>query len=497
MSGTRAGRLPPASSRSIVETYVTRMASQLPEGFAFATLVPWDSPHRPDRLVTPGAALAGHWDAGEIASLVSGCSSLLVPCTLETKYEKRMIQSLLKQIEPNSDLCVALLQLLEIPDGMNQEYVEVLMARHDVLLALGADVVILDPSDDQDRLRAELNQAETWLVENAQRAQCMVDEGADAKAQAVLEYHHELMWQSFPTAMMHAFPPINHNLVETATSVGDYLLMHRLSTVSGNVILARRSETEEVALKVYDKADYVTAWDVENINRELLFLRDELRHPHIVQCICVLHSFSRVYLALQVAGKKNLNQYLLNQPGYRLDLQDAVDCTAQIAGALAFCHSRDIVHRQVSLDHVVVDDQSETPFCRLVDFFAAMRCVGSTPLTTLCGDLPCIAPEMVLEASYVAKPADCWSLGIVFLEAVGGMGSTRQAVGWPDDAELELAVARIRNFFSCDGSHARALAVMGGVRSQTVLARLAGLLEPEPAVRAVASAQTRASNVYT
>ncbi|CAK0808791.1 unnamed protein product [Prorocentrum cordatum] len=489
MSGTRAGRLPPASSQSIVETYVTRMASQLPEDFAFATLVPWDSPHRPDRLVTPGAAFAGHWDAGEIASLVSGCSSLLVPCTLETKYEKRMIQSLLKQIEPNSDLRVALLQLLEISDDTNQEYVEVLMARHDVLLALGADVVILDPSDDQDRLYAELNQARAWLVANAQRAQCMV-EGANAKAQAVLEYHHELLWQSIPTATMHAFPPINHNLVETATSVGDYLLIHRLSTVSGNVILARRSETEEVVLKVYDKADYVTGWDVENIHHELLFLRDELRHPHIVQCICVLHSFSRVYLAFQVGGKQNLNQYLLNQPRYRLDLQDAVDCTAQIAGALAFCHSRDIVHRQVSLDHVVVDDQSETPFCRLVDFSAATRCVGSTPLTTVCGILPCIAPEMVLEASYVAKPADCWSLGVVFLEAVAGMGSTRLAVGWPDDAELELAAARIRNFFSRDGSHARALAVMGGVRSQTVLARISGLLEPEPGARAVASAWT-------
>ncbi|CAK0861784.1 unnamed protein product [Prorocentrum cordatum] len=493
MRSTRAGRLPPASSRSIVNTYVARMASQLPEDFTFATLVPWDSPHKPDRLITPDTAHAGHWDAREIASLVSGCSCLLVPCTLETKYEKRMIQSLLQQIEPNSDLCVALLQLLEIPGDMSKEYVEMVMARHDVLLTLGADVVILDPSDDQDRLYAELDQERTWLDANVQHAQCMIDESADAKLQAALEYHHELLWESMPKAMMHALPPVNHNLVETATSVGDYRLMHRLSTVSGNVIFARRSEVEEVVLKVYDKSDYVTAGDVENIDRELRILRGELRHPHIVQCMCVLHSFSRVYLALQVGGKKNLSQHLLNQPGYRLDLQDAVDCTAQIAGALAFCHSRNIVHRQVSLDHVVVDDQSETSFCRLVDFSAATRCVESTPSTTLCGGLPCIAPEMVLEASYFAKPADCWSLGVVLLEAVGGMGSMRQAVGWPDDAELEPAAARTRNFFSCDGSHARAMAVMGGVRSHAVLTRLSGLLEPEPAARAVAGSPFQAS----
>jgi len=96
--------------------------------------------------------------------------------------------------------------------------------------------------------------------------------------------------------------------------------------------------------------------------------------------------------------------------------------------------------------------------------------------------------SLVLDASYVAKPADCWSLGVVLLEAAGGMGSMRRAVGWPDDAGLEPAAARIRTFFSRDGSHARALAVVGGVLSHAVLARLSGLLEPEPAARAVAGA---------
>ncbi|CAK0815993.1 unnamed protein product [Prorocentrum cordatum] len=330
MSSTRAGRLPPASSRSIVESYVTRMASQLPEDFAFATLVPWGSPHKPGRLVAPDAAHEGHWDAMEIASLVSGCTHLLVPCTFETQYEKRMLKNLLRQIEPHNNFRVALLQLLEIPGNMNREYVEMLMARHDVLLPLGADMVILDPSDDPDGLCAELNLQWAWLEATARRAQCMV-EGADEKAEAMLKYHHELLWESIPKVMTRGFPPVDHSLVETATRVGDLQLVRNLNPRNSNVFLARRSATEKVALKVYDKSNYVTAGDVENIYRELSFLRDVLRHPHIVQCTSVLHSFSRVYLALEVGGTKNLSQHLMNQPGYRADSQESVDCTAQIA----------------------------------------------------------------------------------------------------------------------------------------------------------------------
>ncbi|CAK0806970.1 unnamed protein product [Prorocentrum cordatum] len=133
------------------------------------------------------------------------------------------------------------------------------------------------------------------------------------------------------------------------------------------------------------------------------------------------------------------------------------------------------------MGHIVVDDHSGTPFCRLVDFSSATCCVESTPSTTVCGDLPCIAPEMALEAPCVAKQADCWSLWVVLLEAAGGL------------AELEPPAAKIRSLFSCEGSHARALAVMGGVRSRAVLAGLSGLLEPEPAARAAANAPSLAS----
>ncbi|CAK0789288.1 unnamed protein product [Prorocentrum cordatum] len=482
--GTRELRLPPASSRAAVESYVSRVAPQLPPDVAFATLVPWSSPQRPSRLATPDSAAQGRWDPEGIADLASECTSLLVPCTFETRYEKRLMKKLLEQLEPHRDICVYVLQLLEVAGQITREYVQTVMARHDALLAVGANAVLLDPTDNPDRLLQNLDQERAWFEANALRAKSMVDCNDDY-FQSVLDHHHELLWESVPKALMRNFDPIDRNLVETANRVGDYKMTNRFSSRSGkDVLLAERSESEKVVLKVYNKWDHPSAGDLECIYRELRFLRDVLRHPHIARCTDMNHSFSRVYLVFELGGMQNLHQRLLDQPGYRLDLEDAVDCTVQVAGALAYCHSRDIVHRQVCLEHIVVEDQSEAPFCRLVDFYQATRCPEATPLATTCGDLPCIAPEVALDESYVAKPADCWSLGVVLLEAAGGLGSMRQAVGWPEEAELEPTARRIKNFFSGEGSHARALAVMGGVRSEAVLANLSALLEPTPTARA-------------
>jgi len=417
---------------------------------------------------------------------------LLVPCTFETRYEKRTMKKLLELLEPYESCCVFLLQLLEVTGEMSREYVTTVMARHDALLAVGANAVVLDPSDNADHLRQILDQERAWFEANAKRANSMVVCNDDY-FQRVLEYHHELLWESVPKSLMPKFDPIDRNLVETANRVGDFQLTNRFKTRNGNVLLASKCQPDEAVIKVYDKSDHVSAGDLECIYREIRFLRDVLRHPNIVRCTHMLHSFSRVYLCLEFGGMPNLHRRLLDQPGYRLDLEDAVECTMQIAGALAYCHSRDVVHRQVSLEHIILEDQSHKPFCRLVDFHQATHCPELTPSSTQCGELPCIAPEVALDESYLAKPADCWSLGVVLLEAAGGLGSMRQAVGWPEEAELEPAARRIKSFFSTSGSHARALAVMGGVRSEAVLDTLSALLTVEPTARATMAAITQSS----
>ncbi|CAK0864740.1 unnamed protein product [Prorocentrum cordatum] len=146
---------------------------------------------------------------------------------------------------------------------------------------------------------------------------------------------------------MPKFDPIDPNLVETPNSVGDYYVTNRFDNARGgnDVLLADRCESEKVVLKIYGKSDHVSAGNLKCIYCELRFLRDVLMHPHIVHCNHMFHRFSLVYLALEFGGMQNLRQRPLDQPGYRLDVEDAVNCTMQIAGSLVYCHSQDVVHK--------------------------------------------------------------------------------------------------------------------------------------------------------
>ncbi|CAK0817467.1 unnamed protein product [Prorocentrum cordatum] len=182
-----------------------------------------------------------------------------------------------------------------------------------------------------------------------------------------------------------------------------------------------------------------------------------------------------------------MEQVLSTQPGYRLSRDDALDCTTQVASALSYCHAIDVTHRQVSPRHVSVEMARNRIVCRLVDFSMAARVPDFSTRETLCGALPCVAPETALEEPYWPKPADCWSLGVMLLEVVGGQGSLELSVRWRRGASLVQATREILEFFAQAGSHAQAMASMDGVHDEAALECLEVLLSPEPFRRASAS----------
>ncbi|CAK0874423.1 unnamed protein product [Prorocentrum cordatum] len=142
----------------------------------------------------------------------------------------------------------------------------------------------------------------------------------------------------------------------------------------------------------------------------------------------MLYSQCSVHLVLQYGGDLCVVQVLSTQPGYRLSRDDALDCSTQIASALSCCPSQDVVHGQVSLRHVPVETAWNGHICRLVDFIMAAHVSNSSARDTLCGSLPCVAPELVLNESHLPKPAACWSLGVLLLETVCGQGSLKLSV---------------------------------------------------------------------
>merc|ERR1712080_233922 len=187
--------------------------------------------------------------------------------------------------------------------------------------------------------------------------------------------------------------------------------MRKFEAERGLVLQVVDPDENSFAIKVIEKNTVTTPSDLEGIYREYRFLTEIMRHPHIIRCLGMLHSISRVYLIFEFAGNQNLKCLLTSQPGQRVDVEDALNIFEQIGQAVAHCHSSDVTHRAISHNHVVLSPGADAQayHCRLVDFHGAMIARGATTSRTVFGKLPCIAPEMALGAPYVPRLVDCWS----------------------------------------------------------------------------------------
>lgn len=169
-----------------------------------------------------------------------------------------------------------------------------------------------------------------------------------------------------------------------------------------------------------------------------------------------------------------------------MDEDEALFCFEKIGQGLAHCHSKDVAHRSLSMEHVLLHtDGNEELVPKIIDFNCAMVAAGNRLSKTVCGGLSCIAPEMALGIAHLPKNADCWSLGVILLEMAGGLGGLSHAVPFnPAHVQLEVAATAIQRYFLLPGSQAQALAFMGNVRNAEVVEKLEMLLNPEFSERA-------------
>ncbi|CAK0889221.1 unnamed protein product [Prorocentrum cordatum] len=476
--------------QSVVEAYVSSVAPTT-LAFGFLTLVPWSSQEKPANVLTSGAG--GEVSLESIAQIVEQHDVVLIVSVYRTKREKRGVAGLLKYLRTaHPDAIVFLVQL---PDRLDTEltkaYISELMARQDELYSFGADGVLMELAGDPEGLQHRLS---LELQENAaiqQRVQAFANNAnqgiPSARDLKIIEDEFRgLLWNDIPNLLMSGFAPLDKRLLEDGNRVGHFRFV-RPHSDHHHVSVAVKGQHEKVVIKVYDKRSVTDAKMVESIYQEFCLLTHILDHPHIIRCVGMLQSRCNVYLALQYGGDVCMEQVLLTQGGHRLSRDDALNCSAQVASALSYCHAQDVVHGQVSLRHVTVEMAWNRHICRLVDFSMAAHVPNSSTRKTFCGSLPCVAPETVLDEPYLPKPADCWSVGVLLLETACGQGSLEMSVQWRRGESLAYVAWEILEFFSQAGCHTEAMTKMGNVLDGITLACLGAVLKPEPACRASAS----------
>lgn len=122
-----------------------------------------------------------------------------------------------------------------------------------------------------------------------------------------------------------------------------------------------------------------------------------------------------IYLVTEYAARGEIFDYLVANG--RMKEDEAARVFAQIVSAIDYCHCKGVVHRDLKLENVLLDDDMNV---KLADFGFSNTFIPGTPLKTWCGSPPYAAPELFLGVEYDGPKADIWSLGVVLYALVCG-----------------------------------------------------------------------------
>jgi serine/threonine protein kinase len=178
----------------------------------------------------------------------------------------------------------------------------------------------------------------------------------------------------------------------------------------GKVELATHSLLNtKVAAKVVVRSTITDPYVERNIHREATLLLS-IKHPNIVRMIEVILSREIYCLIIEyVAGGTLLDK--LQVIGHFCE-RDAKIIGGQLIGALAYLHSKQILHRDLKLENIMLGGGHRVV---LIDFGLSNYWNPGHKMTTYCGSAEYAAPELFKREPHYGPAIDVWSFGGTYL----------------------------------------------------------------------------------
>ena len=244
-------------------------------------------------------------------------------------------------------------------------------------------------------------------------------------------------------------------------SVGPYQTTKTLgSGAFGVVKLAhKRGIEKQFAIKCISKKSIIQARMGDQVMKEISIMK-KLDNDFIVKIEDVLMSEDFVYIAMEYAEGGQLWEKVATKG--KLSENACKKYTWQMCSALAYCHSRNICHRDIKPQNILLDkndnikladfgfasimevDELKKGFDKKAAFSETKRLTTieeamehstdtdefemsmeatskeTKTMSTFCGTISYMAPEIEKQDKYFGDKADVWSLGIVVYVLLNG-----------------------------------------------------------------------------
>ena len=180
----------------------------------------------------------------------------------------------------------------------------------------------------------------------------------------------------------------------------------------------QKSLDRQIAIKVLLP---FLGFDTELVQRFLREARTQgrLDHPNIIKVYEVYNESGLTFFTMPYVSGPSLRALLEREP--KLPLAKVHRYLCQAADALAYAHRREVIHRDVKPDNMVLDEDRDSII--LTDFGIAKALSAETTLTTpgdLLGTPHYMSPEQGEGTLDLDGRADQYSLGLVGYEMLAG-----------------------------------------------------------------------------
>jgi beta-lactam-binding protein with PASTA domain/tRNA A-37 threonylcarbamoyl transferase component Bud32 len=171
----------------------------------------------------------------------------------------------------------------------------------------------------------------------------------------------------------------------------------------------------QVALKILSARYAHDEQFVERFRREASSAAG-LNHPNIVQIYDRGEAEGTYYIAMEYLDGRSLKDIILKYAPLSPDL--VMSISVQILEALRFAHRRDVIHRDIKPQNIIVDNDGRV---KVTDFGIARAGSASTMTEagSIIGTAHYLSPEQA-QGLPVEAASDLYSLGVVMYEMVTG-----------------------------------------------------------------------------
>ena len=169
------------------------------------------------------------------------------------------------------------------------------------------------------------------------------------------------------------------------------------------------------ACKIVQKASLTKSRAKQKLMSEIKIHRS-LKHFNVCQFNHFFEDQENVYILLEICTNQSLNDLLKRRK--RLHELEVQCYTVQIISALKYLHSHRVIHRDLKLGNLFLNDKMEL---KVGDFGLATKLdFENERKRTICGTPNYIAPEVLEGKSGHSYEVDYWSLGVIIYTLIIG-----------------------------------------------------------------------------